>query len=131
MKLKVKALIALSVYLLGSVGITVNYHYCGGHLVDIAFYYVDEENCCGEQEEEDHNCCNNEFLVLDTDDSEGIHAYKCTKQCCGSIVFHPAYTSELVIYNNLIYNHCIISYDHGPPGTNKPPSFILNHVLII
>lgn len=124
-------MVALVIYLIGSIGITINYHYCGGHLVDIAFYHVSEENCCGEYEEQDHNCCSNEFFMLDTDDSETIVTYKCLNKCNGPVDFARYPCLQAITRYRFTNHEDLIPYDHGPPEATRPPSFIMNRVLII
>lgn len=127
----VKSIFALAVYLPAGLGITLNYHYCGGHLVDIAFYHVDEDNCCGEAEEEEHNCCNNEYLMLDTDDSENPVGCKCIP---GTDFQSPLFLNPFGTTLNIDYlaiHHWILPNDHAPPDISGPPSFIKHRVLII
>jgi hypothetical protein len=131
MSKRIKITLALAIYLVGCLGITINYHYCGGHLVDIAFYYVDEENCCGEDEEEDHNCCSNEYFILDTDDSEGLVAFKCLNKCNSEFVFNLHPTTLAFKWDRMYTDDYFLPHDHGPPNSARPPSFIMNHVLII
>jgi hypothetical protein len=65
----------ISVYLLGALGICINFHYCGGELVTVAFFQASEEDCCGSENENKNHCCEDTYLLVDTDDSENLTTY--------------------------------------------------------
>ena len=56
------------VYLLASVGVMVNVHYCGDRVVDVELYSV-AECCCGADQEED-NCCHEESHTFQLEDEQ-------------------------------------------------------------
>ena len=65
------SLILSLVYLLASVGVMVNVHYCGGKVMDVKLFSA-VESCCGDEEPKSLKCCHEENLVFQLDDEQTV-----------------------------------------------------------
>ena len=65
---RTSSIVLAFLYVLTSVGLTVNVHYCGGKLKSIQLLFDTPSCCCGETKKMD-GCCDDEsyFVQLDTD----------------------------------------------------------------
>lgn len=61
----------LSFYLLSSLGLVLNVHFCGGKVAQVSLVVTDEENCCAGDsngchplKREHQNCCFDQHIVL-------------------------------------------------------------------
>lgn len=120
-----------TLYIFSCLGITIDYHYCGGELQSIALYHVDEDGCCGEDDEKEMDCCHDTYLIVDTDESESL------KTCC---FVKDNYLQNVLVNNqnplsiigNRIPNRlAFLPLDHAPPNITEVPIFIKNRILLI
>ncbi len=58
---KVTSILFTFFYLMLSIGVAINVHYCGGEVKDVAFF-VDAESCCDDSNACD--CCDNETFLI-------------------------------------------------------------------
>ena len=65
---KILAILLLSLYLLSSIGFTVNAHYCGGDLAAVALF--DNASCCCDDQGKADDCCKNEIKTIKISDDQ-------------------------------------------------------------
>ena len=121
----------LAIYLFSCISLVIDFHYCGGELESVALYHADEDGCCGEDEGTKHNCCKDEFLLIDTDDSEKsnnciLAQIDVVKNITSN---HPVIIST--INNDWVIEKMVIPINHAPPNNIETHLFIKNCILLI
>ncbi len=68
----------LSLYLLPAGGLSIQAHFCGGHLETISLFgWQMQDCCCDDGEEEDSGCCKDlQTTFRFTDDQQASHPYR-------------------------------------------------------
>jgi hypothetical protein len=59
---KVSAILLIGILLLGTVGVTVNKHYCGGKLASLSLFSMEGCECGGM--DDDSDCCTHEIETI-------------------------------------------------------------------
>ena len=69
---KVLLTIAMSCYLLLSIGVSVNFHYCMNKLDSMHFFATESTYCnkCGMHIQKSHGCCRDEVKVVKVEDDQ-------------------------------------------------------------
>lgn len=121
----------LAIYLFSCISLVIDFHYCGGELESVALYHADEADCCGEHEGNKPNCCKDEFLIVDTDDSEkNTDCVLAQTDIVKSISsYHPFIFS--IVNNDWVIEKMVIPINHAPPNNTATPTFIKNRILLI
>ena len=67
---KILSIILLSLYLVSSIGVTINAHYCGGNLASLALF--EKVSCCCDEEEAEKptDCCKDEIKTIKISDDQ-------------------------------------------------------------
>lgn len=68
---KVTAILFSAFYLIATIGVAVNIHYCHGEVESVSVY-EDPTGCCCDTKENGSGCCSNESFVLQFEDKEQI-----------------------------------------------------------
>ena len=124
---KLSLIVLAFLYLIPSIGFSVNAHYCGNKLASISLKASDATCACGSKKTK-KNCCKNKTITVKISD---------TQQASHQIVidfktfqFQPL----LVVAEELNFqNVTVVStfYNHHPPDDIKQPLYILNRVFKI
>lgn len=102
-------------YLLLSVGINVNYHYCLGKLDTIEIFITDIHRCC-EYESSARTCCDDEHYFFQLDEDHNLTQ-------AGPIVFEvKAIVSADFVENMVIKVPLSAGHAAFPPENPPPPS---------
>jgi hypothetical protein len=110
------SILLVLLYLLTSVGLTVNVHYCGGKLKSIQLLFDAPSCCCGETKKMD-GCCEDEsfFVQLDTD-----HQFSPIQKLSFEmpIILNEMMISENIEQINSQDNNWNIPLKRPPPGSS-------------
>ena len=68
---KLTAILFSAFYLLATVGVAFNVHYCGGQVGGVSLYANEGSCCCGEAEAMD-DCCDNEQFFFQLDQEQKL-----------------------------------------------------------
>jgi len=128
---KVVACFVLLIHLVGCIGITLNFHYCGGEIAGVALFQYNEENCCDEEAENEHGCCHDEYLTANTDDLESPSKFSISKNDAVRSLFTPHISSAGLNKYAVTLTPVLIPPNHAPPNNPHSPLFLKNCVLLI
>lgn len=128
---QLKIYIILSLYLISSIGILVDFHYCGGELVEVSLYQADEDGCCGEDEEKEDDCCEDKYVLIETDNSENYQSCPIPSNDFVQFVASSYREVNLIDYKNVVSSKNFITLDHAPPNGEMDPLYLKNGILRI
>lgn len=128
---KLRIYIILSIYLISSIGILVDFHYCGGELVSVTLYQTDEDGCCGEDEEKEADCCEDKYLLVETDDSENFKSTLVPSNNFFQFTSSTYHQIKLIDYSYVFSAKNLVPLNHAPPNGDFDPLFLKNGVLRI
>ncbi len=120
-------IVFLSFYVLISLGLTINLHYCGGQLESLDLFGNTESCCCG-GETMNKSCCENQFLYFEISDEQRVSQdYRILTIPSFDLNIQPAI--DITLLNNEIeLDFQRLENNSSPPYKN--PFWILNCSLI-
>ncbi len=111
------------------VGVTLNYHYCGGKLKSISLYT--KKGCCGEKSGEMKGCCENKTITKKIEEKhKGTSALDVPKTSFQDLFIVPANNALLCftvppVNTNLSFNI------HAPPDIKTVDTWLLTRTILI
>jgi hypothetical protein len=128
---KIVSIFLLIIYTVSAFGITVDYHYCNGHLTHIGILNFHKSGGCNKCNSSDipPGCCKDKMLFMKGD----IHKLSTVS----SIAFPGNFANDVPVIHNILLLHkkfCIISditFDYVKQISSQPPLFLLNNVFRI
>ncbi len=120
-------------YITSSCEATVYLHYCMGKQVSFSFMPEHSVNChkCGMKKTGDRKgCCKDEKKVIKSGPNQGP----------GSLIFSSGIQKKIVFIDSDYYSFSkpvllskvnISSENHGPPGNNSVPFYLMHCLLLI
>ncbi len=116
-------------YLLFSIGLNVNLHYCGGKLKTVSLFSTNEKGCCGSKMKS-KGCCDNKTIILKVKDKQQLN--KIAKVSLCKAISIPFIKIPEICFTSFYVNRIEIPENyHSPPIRYKTPLFLRNKVLII
>jgi hypothetical protein len=120
-------------YITSTCGATVYLHYCMGKQVSFSFMPEHSVSChkCGMKKTGDKKgCCKDEKKVIKSGTNQGLSALNFSTGIQKKITFIG---SDYYSFSKpvLLSKINISSEDHGPPGNNPVPFYLMNCLLLI
>ncbi len=120
-------------YITSSCEATVYLHYCMGKQVSFSFMPEHSGNChkCGMKKAGSGNgCCKDEKKILKSDPNQGLSALNFAtgiqKKIASTGIEYYSFSKPV-----LLSKVNISSENHGPPGNNPVPFYLMNCLLLI
>lgn len=123
-------LLIMPLYLVLSSGITLNYHYCMGHLADVSLWQKGVCPACGMKHDDTHKCCSTDTELIKISLDQDVAHFHITD-------FTPAVTTLLFDlakwHSLLIPEQTAVAYipQESPPDCSSVPLFIHNCTFLI
>lgn len=128
---KILSIILLSLYLVSSIGVTINAHYCGGNLASLALF--EKVSCCCDEEEAEKpiDCCKDEIKTIKISDDQ-IKGEEKVKQIAGiDELDQLPQTYKFLSVSRLIYRTLNLKLVLSPPENLNPvPIYKRNHSFL-
>jgi hypothetical protein len=117
------------VYILFSIGVAVNLHYCGGKLANVSFNHVNENNCCGLKMKK-MNCCKEKCIAYKINDNQngGSKSLLLNNNIKTLDIFYYPITTNLPGLKPILF----FELNSGkPPNIDYGNTYLLNRVFRI
>ncbi|MBA3704789.1 MAG: hypothetical protein H0W84_02490 [Bacteroidetes bacterium] len=127
---KITIILLMAIYLVPSVGFSVNAHYCGGKLASVSLDFLKTKKCkCGNKKM-NPNCCKTKTFSLKINDSQ-----KQTPQLTFDFNKNFKIQPEFAIVSTNTFQTVVILNtflnNHHPPDQPKQEFYLLNQVFRI
>lgn len=126
--MKVKFIISAAFYLLLSLGLKVNAHYCGGKLQSLSFSVIQKDcNKCGKKAMK--GCCKDVSTSFDTNESNFVKTYSFSNSLA-LIIPEPLFFS-IEPKSTLSQSTIGIKRTNAPPSDPSKPIYLKNSTFLI
>lgn len=106
----------LSLYLMVSSGVMVNFHLCGNMISELALF-MDAHGCCPpDAEKMDNGCCSDESIYVAFDEDQHIQKFESKK------IVHPlgsSFVSSFFQFEEIEYKSVSVKTANAPPILNS------------
>jgi hypothetical protein len=126
------SILFLFIYVSTALGVGIDYHFCGGQVVDAGLAGFSHAHCDCPKGSMPKDCCMNELHFCQTDNHKiqgGVTLLPHISSLKEPILFpdfiYPLQAKEFTKKTDLSYNHCRFKYK------SSSPLFILNNVFRI
>jgi len=116
-------------YLISSVGVSINLHYCGGKIKAISLSHTDESDCCGKEMEKKMNCCKDKTVSYQVKEDQSSSSTASIKVPVKNIDTHFIFTE--FIKSNLYTPSYGVPDFHAPPDIVFSDTYLVNGVFRI
>ncbi|HAN17261.1 MAG: hypothetical protein A2X13_00250 [Bacteroidetes bacterium GWC2_33_15] len=115
-------IVFLSFYILISLGLTINLHYCGGQFESFTIFGSSKSCCCG-NEEMNKSCCENQILHYQINEEQQISQdFRIQPAPVSGLFFSAAFSDIEFSYKSKEYNTLQIEI----PPPKKQPAWLIN-----
>lgn len=115
--------------MLTMVGLTVNYHYCGGKLKSISLFT--KKGCCGEKNGEMKGCCKNKTITKKIEEKhKATSALDVPKTSLKDLFIVPTINVRLCFILQPV-NTVEIFNVHAPPDLKTVDTWLLTRSILI
>jgi len=130
--IRILSILLISTYFLGSLGLKVNQHFCGGRLVKLELLFGQQpKDCSGKVPLKKKKCCSDKVQNLKVD--QGKQTLE--KMLGEPVSFTPLLISGFFLYVvdvNSNFGDVAVHHANGPPNSpNSVPLFLLHRSILV